>query len=198
MKSTIVTGWIFGGCFCFFFQRNSGFHLSIWTRFNMEKQHVTDLKEVGWWFFVGSFNSPITKSEAPFLLFSGCFGDVVSHTLIPKNIGSSHPKSLKKPRMGLMDDELWGDDFWFPRRKTIRTVLLQGCLLVRPCKYLDGHGPFWCFEFFDSQCHIMTISSLVTSLVSRVNSTLNCCFHLAAEGNIVIAWCVHWHRREVC
>ena len=106
--------WVF---LLFFFQRNSGFHLSIWTRFNMEKQHVTDLKEVGWWFFVGSFNSPNTKSEAPFLLFSGCFGDVVSHTLIPKNIGSSHPKSLKKPRMGLMDDELWGDDFGSPGGK---------------------------------------------------------------------------------
>lgn len=62
--------WVF---LLFFFQRNSGFHLSIWTRFNMEKQHVTDLKEVGWWFFVGSFNSPNTKSEAHFLwVLRGC------------------------------------------------------------------------------------------------------------------------------
>jgi len=34
-----------------------------------------------------------TPNQKP--IFSGCFGDVVSH-----------PKSLKKPRMGLMDDEL--------------------------------------------------------------------------------------------
>ena len=64
---------------------------------------MTDLKESDDGSLLEASIVP-TPNQKP--IFSGCFWGVVSHTLIPKNIGSSHPKSLKKPRMGLMDDEL--------------------------------------------------------------------------------------------